>query len=1100
MRTFLRLSTALLWITITAGAQTVTGTLEGRLYDPANAFIPSLSIRVKEISTGLTRQTASNSDGFYQFPYLPLGDYEVSLDAPGFQSQTVTAAVALNRTTVLDFHLKISGTQQSVTVTETAPLINTTSGQVARSLDGTTISALPIAGRNFLRLAPLLPGFQTNPTSGQDNYTLSSGSSVSFNGTGTRSVTFQTDGVSNDDNSENQNRQGVNLSTIREFQVITNSFTAEFGRGSGAVVLVQTKGGTNQYHGEAYWLTTNSALNARDYFSNAAGSHIDSTGRRVPNVPKASSKTHRPGGTFGGPIKKNKLFFFGSYERFYAPGSLLSTVSLLPKQYRTPNVDPLLPDAAARRAFVQSIIDRYPDVQPNNTVNNPNGYSALVPRTNQNQDISGRVDYNLSERDTLYTRYQYGDVLIKTDEIVRGVNTEQNHRFQNYGLTETHIFSPRWSGEFRFGFGRRRMFVGLVDGDHVPIVIFGIANPPSQIGSANQYPLKRHQNDFQYVYNVSGMLGSKHTLKFGTDTRRTQLNDTIQNYNRGQYSFSSAAPYNALENFVRGVVQSYTQGFGPDQNGYRSTEVNAYVQDDYRATPNLILNFGARFEHVGRPSEVNHLVDLGYASDSYVEPRFGFAYSPAWKDGLPGKLNGGPGKSVVRGGFGLFHGRIFQSLFSQVGFAPRFNPPNGAVVTLSDPNMSVASPLGSFHFVPGPPTSQTLIGIADPHLRMPYTEQWNLTIERQLPWQSALAVSYVGNRGIGFLEYLWKNRDQFPIVSTVPPNYPGANFPGVLFNQIDPNLFDTNPPAGMISLSQQRAAARRPDGRYGSILEASNLSWSYYNSLQLSWNKRLSRGLSFQAGYAWSKNIDTGSEATFVGAGDINAFISETQGARSMRGLSRLDQPQRFVFSYAYQFPFFAGQRGFFGHALGGWQMNGITTFASGNPVTVVLGYDLNGDGIGGDRPWLTDPSAFGKSFDNARINPVTGHQFSQDAIPASAFFPDASVAATRSWPWYPGTGFVASAGRNIFRIAGQSNFDVAFVKDTKLFGKERGHELQFRAEMYNLFNRVQFDVPGSLTLVDTGVVGYRINPLFGRITGQRNGARNMQMMLRYQF
>ena len=180
--------------------------------------------------------------------------------------------------------------------------------------------------------------------------------------------------------------------------------------------------------------------------------------------------------------------------------------------------------------------------------------------------------------------------------------------------------------------------------------------------------------------------------------------------------------------------------------------------------------------------------------------------------------------------------------------------------------------------------------------------------------------------------------------------------------------------------------------------------------------------------------------------------------------------------------------------------MNGVTTFAAGNPETVVLGYDLNGDGIGGDRPWLTDPSVFGKSFDNARINPATGRQFSQDAIPASAFFPDASVAATRGWPWYPGTGYVASAGRNIFRVAGQSNFDVAFVKNTKLFGKDLGHQLQFRAEMYNLFNRVQFDVPGSLTLVDTGVVGYRINPLFGRITGQRNSPRNMQMMLRYQF
>src|SRR5260370_3471925 len=181
--------------------------------------------------------------------------------------------------------------------------------------------------------------------------------------------------------------------------------------------------------------------------------------------------------------------------------------------------------------------------------------------------------------------------------------------------------------------------------------------------------------------------------------------------------------------------------------------------------------------------------------------------------------------------------------------------------------------------------------------------------------------------------------------------------------------------------------------------------------------------------------------------------------------------------------------------------MSSILTFAAGNPVTVVLAYALNGDGIGADRPWLSDLSVFGKSFDNARINPATGHQYSVDAIPASAFFPDLPTANAnaRNWPWYPGTGYVASSPRNIFRLAGQNNFDVAFIKHTKLFGKDRCNELHFRAAMFNLLNRVQFDMP-NLTLVDTGVVGYRINPLFGRITAQHNVPRNMPMMLRLQF
>ena len=181
------------------------------------------------------------------------------------------------------------------------------------------------------------------------------------------------------------------------------------------------------------------------------------------------------------------------------------------------------------------------------------------------------------------------------------------------------------------------MIVGLMDGDTVPIITWTIANAPANIGTPSQYPLKRYQSDFQYVYNVSAQLGARHTIKFGADVRRNQLNDEIQNYHRGNWQFTAAGPYNALENFVRGIVQFYQQGFGPEENGYRSTETNLYVQDSWRMTPSLTLDLGARFERVGSPSEVNHLVDLGYSSDSYLEPRFGFAYAPNWNQGIIGK-------------------------------------------------------------------------------------------------------------------------------------------------------------------------------------------------------------------------------------------------------------------------------------------------------------------------------------------------------------------------------------------------------------------------------------------------------------------------------
>lgn len=1090
----------LLILALSASAQTVTGTLEGGVTDPAGAVVPAAQVRIKEINTGASRSSQTNGEGFFQIPYLALGNYDVSIEAAGFQPQASRATIELNKTTVLNVTIAVAGTQQAITVSDAAPIVDVTSGQIRRSVDEDLIETIPIAGRDFRQLFRIIPGFQTNPTAGQDNFTLSSGSSASFNGTGTRSATFQTDGIANDDNSENQNRQSVNISTIKEFQVLTNNFTAEFGRGAGAIVLVQTKSGANSYHGEAYWMTTNSALNARTYFQNAAGSRIDpATGERVPNIPTPKSKTHRPGGVFGGPIVKDKLFFFGSYERFWAPGEVSSTIGLIPPEFRTPRVDPSLPDAAERRSWIQSIIDRYPNVVPNNTVTNPYGYTANVQRTNENQDITTRIDYNISERDILYGRYQYGDVLIQNEELVRGQNAKQDHAFQNAGVTWTHIFSPRWSGEGRFGFGRRNMLVGLVDGDNVPIVSFTGTNPPSSIGNAGQYPLARVQNDFQYVYNVATQLGTKHNIRFGTDTRRIQLNENIEQMHRGFWTFSAAGPYSTLENFARGVVQTYQQGFGPKYNGYRTTEVNLYVQDQFRVTPTFSLDLGARFEYVGRPTEVNNLVDLGYGSDSYIEPRFGFAYAPNWQNGFLGKISGGQGNLVVRGGYGIFHGRIFQSIFAQGGVTVRFNPPQGATLTFADPEMSVANPLGDYVFQPGPPTAQVVVVNPDPGLHNPYTQQWNLTIERALPWQSGLSISYLGNRGIGFIQYDARNRAQFPVTSTVPPNYAGMNFPGVRFDQIDPNLFNANPAPGFISLSQLRTAVRRPDGRYGAIFGIGNNAWSYYNALQVLWNKRLSQGFSGQLSYTWSKNIDTGSEATFVGAGDTNFLISETLGARGNRGPSRLDQPQRFVASYTYQFPFGRGQSGFIGRLIGGWEMNGIATFGMGNPVTVVLGYDLNADGIGADRPYLVDPSVLFRSMDNARVDPATGRQYSMDQVPTSAFFPNASNVPDRSYPFLPGTGAVGSLGRNTFRLHGQKNFDVAFVKNTKLFGKDRGHELQFRAEIYNLFNRIQFGTP-NLTLIDTSVAGYRINPNFGQITAQNNLPRNMQMMLRYQF
>ncbi|HET8550329.1 MAG TPA: carboxypeptidase regulatory-like domain-containing protein [Bryobacteraceae bacterium] len=1111
MHPLLRAAACVIALCGLAAAQTVTGTLDGHVSDPGGAAVPNVKIAARNAETGFERTTVTNETGYFQLAFVPIGRYDVVAEARGFA--TVTAKdveITLNKTTTVPLTLRVSSVQESVTVTDVAPLIDVTSGQVRRSLDDRLVSVLP-SSRNFLGFVALFPGFQTNPTSGQNNYTLSSGSSVSFNGTGTRGTTFLTDGVSNDDQSENQNRQGVNISTIKEMQILTNNFAPEFGRGFGAVVLVQTKSGSNATHGEGYWYHQNSALNARSWPANAAGMRIDPAGRLVPNVAKASTKNHRAGGTLGGAIFRDKLFYFGSLDRFWAPGTTSLTSYVLPSEWRTPQVDPSLPDAAARRVWIQSIIDRFPkDLQPNNPNISPWAYTAPVPRSRHDHDYSGRIDWQANTNNLFYGRYQYSTFYSAvTKEIVKGENVKSDHRFQSIGLTHTHVFSPTTTGEFRFGFGRRRILVDFLEGDYPPIVRFNYPGFGPIIGNASSYPQKRYQNDFQYVYNVATQLGSKHTLKAGTDIRRTQLNDWAENYNRGFWSFGSQGGFNNMENFLRGVVNNFTIAYGPPYIGLRMLETNFYAQDDWRVAPSLTLNIGMRFEYVGEPVEVNNLYDSGYGADTYFEPRFGFAWSPRWSGGLLGRLTGGPGNTSIRGGFGMFHGRIYQSIFSQIGASTRFNPPTAATLGFSNPNQSVADPTGGFVFRPGPPTAQVSLANVDPHLHNPYTEQWNFTIERNLPWNAAFQAGYLGNRGIGLIFYNWRNRAQFPITSTQPANYTGSGlFPGVRFDKIDANLFNPSPAPGFISLQQSWTNARRPDGRYGLILEVSNGAWSYYNALQLQYTQRSRRGLTAQVGYTWSKNIDTGSEATSVGAGDINAVVSEFQGARSLRGLSRLSQPHRFTASYLYELPLWRNQKGpdglnryvagLLGRAFGGWQVSGVTTYGSGNPFTVFLGYDLNGDSIVGDRPFLLDPSILGRSVDNGRTNPATGKRYSVEQLPVTAFFPDSSFVANRNWPWYPGSGIVGSLGRNTFWSHGQRNWDIAVIKNVRVYGER--HNIQFRAEAFNAFNRVQFDFPAYLSVVDTSVAGWRIQPRFGEITSQRNGPRSMQMSLRYIF
>lgn len=1076
---------------IAASAQTVTGTMQGTVRDTSGAVLPGVTVTMASVDTGGTRDTVTNDAGFFHTPFLPLGRYRVTATLSNFGTVVREGIeVTLNRTTVVDFELNPSVTD-TVTVNAAAPVINSTNGEIKSSLTAAQIMDKPTLNPgSFLSLAEIFPGFQENPFSGQNNATLSSGSSINFNGTGSRAATFQINGVNNDDSSENQNRQGVALSTIAEFQVISNSYTAEFGRSAGAVVLVQTKSGTNAVHGDLYEYYQNNQINAKAFFSS--------------QLPKADRTRHQYGGTVGFPLKRDKLFAFLSADRTRLEGESPITRDLfLPSELAAPRLT-RGNDTPANRAFIDSVLARFPSGAVPNDSRSNRTYQTLFTINQPDQDYSGRIDWNAGKSDTIFVRQQYTRQIRESQDIIVGEQARQNNKQQNIGVTWTHIFSPRTLGEFRYGLGSRDTNVDIAAGNDTPIIRF-VASPVSGsiIGNAGAYPINRHQTDHQFVYNLSTVLGSNHSIKTGMDIRRQQLDDNADNFTRGFWNFNRVClgtTYDtAYAAMLDGCIANFQRGYGPAFLENRLNEYNLYAEDSWRIGSSLTLNLGVRYEYVAAPREAEDRIDYVMRDDrNNVEPRLGFAYAPRWSEGWLARLTGGPEHASIRGGYGMYHGRIFQSVFSQGGASVRFNPPNAALLNITNTptQLDLADPTGGFVFQPGSLTQNARVTLAviDPDLEMPYTHQWNLTVERRMPFDSTIRLTYSGTRGMGFLKFAQDNLPISPLerpftVIDHPLNAPAAGFPDLRGTTIDRVAADVNcagtglpgipvnaecpnvvPIANNeVSFRVPRTNERRPDPRYTTNLKVSNGADQWYNGLQVEWVKRLSASLQFNAAYTWGKAMDTLSEATAGAGGDTNQTGLDS---RFSRGLALFDTRHRFTFNGSYRLPFFADRRDLLGQILGGWQASGVLKLVSGSPFTVIMSTtrDLNFDGFAeGSRPVLVDPSILGRSIDDLST--------SREALPLSAF----------RAPQYGDTELV---GRNTFFGDGTNVVDLGLYKTFRL---PSDHRVLLRLEMYNAFNQVQFNFPAR---------SFDVPATFGTITGTSNlySPRVVQVAVRYVF
>ena len=839
-------------------------------------------------------------------------------------------------------------------------------------------------------------------------------------------------------------------------------------------------------------------------------------------------------------------------------------------------------------------------------------------------DYTGRLDWNTSSSTNMSLRYQYSRQLNLSPRVIFGDNFgTNNNRQYNLGYTATHVFSPRQTGEFRYGYGNRNTNQEVTDAQNIqiPTVRFSttLVDPTASsdtvpfggtvIGTSTNVPIDRFQRDHQLAYNHTIAL-NLHTLRMGIDQRFGALDDIASGTQRGFWTFGTInTPTQALngtgftgwEDFLDGVLTGYQQGYGSPLGQNRFNETNLYFEDQYRLRPNLTVSLGIRWEGVSAPHETHHRFNYGYGGDyNNFEPRIGFAWTPSSSGSFLDRITGKSGDFVVRGGYGIYHGRVFQSIFSQSGLNFRLQPPNGFLLTSpanpcsANPGATVTDPAGSvsvtggqfevsdpscgFQFQPGAASRsvaaacslsasgcngvkelggqlQTSLLIPDRNFHLPYVSQFNLTIERKLRTDMALQLSYSGNRGIGLPFFSGINDARFPITSPLlTVDVGGGNFQPVVFDRVCKDFTDpicvtldssgavipgtsgvlksfaaltstsatlaqkgivvvNGVPHGYIALgstASERLAERRPDPTNGRNVLLSNFARTYYNAMTLRFTKTSSKGLTLSGWWTWSKTMDTGSESTFTGT-DVNAPVGAVNPQASLRGLSSFDQAHRLVVSGVYELPWMKNQRGALGELAGGWSISGVATFASGLPFTVLAGYDVNFDGVGGKRAIITNPALQGTSVDKGRPQANCPSALvapgrcpdsqSQLQLPASAFLPlQTNLAAGDQYPVAPGQDFPAgSVARNSFRQQGQEHVDASV---TKSFRVREGMGLQLRMEFYNVFNRVTFGMPARTvdSTIPLGRITSTIN-LQNYVNSARNtGARMGQLAIRFTF
>ena len=1058
-----------------------TGTIVGTVKDNSGAVVATATVTVRNEQTNATRQVKTNETGDYTVPLLPPGNYEITVEAAGFRREVFKGiALAVDQTARVDATLQIGEVSQQVTVNEAAPLVQTDTSTIGQVVQENQVKTLPLNERNFVTFALLVPGAQL-PSEGSLDSTQ--GQALSVNGARETANNFLLDGVDNQDLVINQYSVLPMTDAIEQFKVQSSTYSAEFGRSGGAQINVVLKSGTNQFHGEGFEFFRNRHLDAKNFFDlpYCTATSLPGSCGPIPRLDRSQL-----GGTFGGPIKRDKTFFFVAYELLHLRQATTREATV-PSQVELATALAAVPPAQRNQAGL-NILKLYPAANVGADLTTSNLFVASPTIKDSEQEFVLKIDHHFNAQNTLSGHYSlsYGDQFNPYDLLapftnLPGYGTTIITHGQNGGGSWTHVFNNnRLVNELRLGYNKELGYFSQTDKtDENKILGFpDVLTKPIDLGFPNVSiagfdGIGQPTNDPQYHPTTTlhladnlawnpAFMGGRHQLKFGFEMRPYWYNLLFDIIARGDWVFNGGPTNNPLNPTQNPLIQllqgtpDFALGVSGNSNMViTTTSYGAYVQDDYNVSSHFVLNLGLRYEYNSPPVEItNKFSDPNLSPSSLTctpkpncefivagtqglprgtyspdrtdfAPRVGFAWRPFGSD-----------RFVVRSGYGVFYDLVILN----ANLESELNPPFFTVVDYS--NNSTAS-LTIQNILDQPPGQSP----AEPsfmarNFKDAYMQQWNLDTQYELHQGLLLDVAYVGSKGTRLI--VARDINQSALGGTAP--YP----------------------------------------EFGPITMNSSQANSSYNSLQVRSEKHTNHGLAFLASYTYSKSLDDASG--LFGTRAEPGYPQNSFDLSADRGLSNFNVKHRFVFSSIYELPFGSRQRwlsepGAANHIFGDWKLAGILTLQSGQPFTVNRGIDQSGTGtiaLGDiDRPDLVgNPNVGGAvSANPGCVAPADVHTV------ANWFNPCAFEAAP---------GRFGTAGRNILIGPTFKDLDFSLLKDIPL-GRE-SRLLQFRAEFFNIFNHPNFDLPNSN--FDTSTFGAltSVNEFGGR------PPRQIQLGLKFLF